>query len=336
MANNSSTDLIASSWNRRTLLGALLSTSALAAARAQTANDISPEPTPRDWSGQNPISYPEPDVVALDPRFEQYVLWNTHIRRLHTGTSWAEGPAWNGVGRYLVWSDIPANSQLRWLEDDARVTTFRNPSGYSNGNTFDYQGRQLSCEHGGRRVARYEPDGSVTTIADRFDGRRLNSPNDVIVHPDGSIWFTDPSWGIQGNYEGTRAESETKEAVYRVDPASGQVAMLTDEVVQPNGLCFSPDYTKLYVADTGMPTPQDIKVWDVAGTTLRNGQLFTQVNMPGTGALSWADGIRCDTDGNIWAGAQPGVQNICARWRSYRHDPASRNLFQCLLRRSTP
>jgi gluconolactonase len=309
MAAPEPTNPTASPWNRRTVLGALLSTSALAAARAQTANDtVSPEATPRDWSGQNPLSYPEPDVVALDPRFDQYVVWNAPIQRLYTGSLWAEGPAWNGVGRYLVWSDIPNNMQLRWIAEDARVTTFRSPSGNSNGNTFDYQGRQLSCEHGGRRVARYESDGSVTTVADRFEGRRLNSPNDVVVHPDGSIWFTDLHHGNRGEYEGSRGESETKEAVYRVAPDSGQVTMVTDDVHKPNGLCFSPDYMKLYVTETDIPTTRDIKVWDVAGTALRNGRLFTQVNMPGTGDLSWADGIRCDRDGNIWAGALPGVQ----------------------------
>ena len=191
------------------------------------------------------------------------MIGNTPIKRLHTGTLWAEGPAWNGVGRYLVWSDIPNNVQMRWIEDDGRVTVFRNPSGNSNGNTFDYEGRQLSCEHGGRRVVRYEPNGTVTVIADKFEGKRLNSPNDIVVHPDGGIWFTDPSYGIRGNYEGFKGESETKEAVYRVDGKSGQIAKVTDEPDQPNGLCFSPDYKKLYIADTG--TPRDITIWDVDG-----------------------------------------------------------------------
>ncbi len=296
-------------WNRRAVVAAMLSASVLASPQLRAAEQtISLEATPRDWSGQNPLPYPDPDVIALDPRFEQYILFQSPIQRLHTGTLWAEGPAWNGVGRYLVWSDIPNNVQQHWIGDDARVTTFRKPSGYSNGNTFDYQGRQLSCEHGGRRVARYEGDGSVTTIADRFNGNRLNSPNDVVVHPDGGIWFTDPTWGIAGNYEGNRAESETKQAVYRVDHGSGAIAMVSDEVVQPNGLCFSPDYTKLYVADTFFPNPQDIKVWDVAGTSLSNGRQLVQMDTPGTGEIAWADGIRCDADGNIWAGAQPGVQ----------------------------
>jgi gluconolactonase len=182
----------------------------------------------------------------------------------------------------------------------------RNPAGFSNGNTFDYQGRQLSAEHGGRRVARYEYDGSVTTIAERFDGRRLNSPNDVIVHPDGGIWFTDPIYGIRGDYQGNAAESEIAPAIYRVDARSGQIAKLTDEVGQPNGLCFSPDYTKLYVADTGT---LDLRVFDTDGLTIRNGRRLAELTVPG-GGRSFADGIRCDVEGNIWCGANPGVQVV--------------------------
>ena len=293
--------------DRRTFLAATVGAVALqAAGRAQAPQQVSPVPTPRDWSRLEPIAYPDPDIIALDPLFRQYIVANTPIRRHHIGTLWAEGPAWNGVGRYLVWSDIPNNVQMRWIEEDGRVTTFRNPSGYSNGNTFDYEGRQLSCEHGGRRVARYEPNGTVTTIAERYDGKRLNSPNDIVVHPDGGIWFTDPFYGIRGNYEGFKAQQESKESVYRVDGKSGQIAKVTDEVGQPNGICFSPDYRKLYVADTGMP--REIKVWDVDGGQLRNGKRFVQFDIPGTGTPSAADGIRCDADGNIWAGARPGVQ----------------------------
>jgi len=295
--------------DRRTFLTATLGVAAAARAFAQGQQPpISPNPTPRDWSRLEPLQYPDPDIVALAPAFRKYIVNNTLIKRMHIGTLWAEGPAWNGVGKYLVWSDIPNNVQMRWIEDDARVTTFHNPSGFSNGNTFDYEGRQLSCEHGGRRVARYERDGTITTIADKFQGKKLNSPNDIVVHPDGGIWFTDPIYGIRGEYEGFKGEQESKEAVYRVDGKTGQIAKVTDEVGEPNGICFSPDYKRLYVADTGMP--RDIKVYDVDGATLRNGKRLIQFDIPGSGAPSAADGIRCDADGNIWAGARPGVQVI--------------------------
>jgi gluconolactonase len=258
-----------------------------------------------------PIQYPDPDVIALDPKFRRYMIGNTSIKRLHTGTQWAEGPAWNGVGRYLVWSDIPNNVQLRWIEDDSRVTVFRSPSGYSNGNTFDYEGRQLSCEHGGRRVVRYEYNGTVTVIADKFEGKRLNSPNDVVVHPDGSIWFTDPPYGINGTYEGFKADKEVKEAVYRVDK-TGAITKISDEVSGPNGICFSPDYKRVYVADTGAEG-RDMKVWDVDGKAVRNRKVHIKLDIPGTGQPTAADGIRCDVDGNIWCGARPGVQVVTAQ-----------------------
>jgi len=279
---------------------------ALGGAVAAAQSTVSPKPTLRDWSGQTPVQYPEPDVVALDNRFRKYIVGNTVIKRLYTGTLWSEGPAWNGVGRYLVWSDIPNNVQMRWIEEDGRITTFRNPSGYSNGNTFDFQGRQLSCEHGGRRVVRYEYDGTTTVIAEKFEGKRLNSPNDIVVHPDGGIWFSDPTYGINGNYEGFKAPKELKEAVYRVDPQTGKMDKITDEMDGPNGVCFSPDYKKLYIADTG--TGRELKVWDLDGKTVRNGKRFAQLSEPGSGAPTAADGMRCDTDGNLWAGARPGVQ----------------------------
>jgi gluconolactonase len=297
--------------HRRSFLASALGAAATWRATAQPpAQPVSPNPTPRDWSGQTPLQYPDPDVVALEPRFRRYMLNNTVIKRLHTGTLWSEGPAWNGVGRYLVWSDIPNNVQMRWLEEDSHVSVFRNPSGYSNGNTFDFEGHQLSCEHGGRRVVRYEPNGTVTVIADKFEGKRLNSPNDIAVHPDGSIWFTDPTYGINGNYEGFKADKELKEAVYRVDSKTGQIEKLTEEMNGPNGICFSPDYKKVYVADTG--PGREIRVWDIDGKTIRNSRRFVQLDVPGTGAPTFADGIRCDADGNIWAGARPGVQVITA------------------------
>src|ERR1700685_3930453 len=286
---------------RAFLLTALGGATALA-----QAPPISPNATPRDWSGQQPVQYPDPDIVALDNRFRKYMVGNTPIRRLYTGTLWAEGPAWSGVGRYLLWSDIPNNVQMRYLEEDSHVTVFRNPSGYSNGNTFDFEGRELSCEHGGRRVVRNEPNGTLTVIADKFEGKRLNSPNDIVVHPDGSIWFTDPTYGINGDYEGFKAEKELKESVYRVE--NGKITKITDEMSGPNGICFSPDYKKVYIADTG--AGRETRVYDVDGTKVRNGKRFIQLDIPGTGEPSYADGIRCDVDGNVWCGARPGVQVV--------------------------
>lgn len=261
---------------------------------------------PRDWTGKTPTRYPEPDVVVLDKRFAKYKIGNTPIQRLATGFLWSEGPAWNGVGRYLVFSDIPNNVQMRWLEENGKVSTFRNPAGNSNGNTFDYEGRQISFEHGNRRVVRYEYNGKITVLADKFEGKRLNAPNDGAVHPDGSLYFTDPGYGSLGEYEGNKGPLELKEAVYRVDVKSGKIEKLTDEIFKPNGLCFSPDYKKVYIADTGSShyeqAPKNIKVWDVVDGKLRNGKQFCSMDLRPLGA-GMADGIRCDTDGNVWSSA---------------------------------
>ncbi len=261
----------------------------------------------RDWSGQSPVRYPDPDIVVLDKRFAKYKVGNTPIRRLWTGALWAEGPAWNVQGHYLVWSDIPNDRQMRWLEEDGHVGEFRKVAHYSNGNTFDYEGRQLACEHGTRRVTRYEHSGKLTVIADKWQGKRLNAPNDIVVHPDGGIWFTDPGYGITGVYEGTGvAALELKEAVYRIDK-TGKMEKVTDDIYKPNGLCFSPDYKKLYICDTGSThypeAPKNIRVYDVMDSkSLKNGKQYISMEMPGKGA-GQADGIRADKDGNIWVGA---------------------------------
>ena len=274
---------------------AFLATAAASIGTAALAREYGPHAAP--------VRYPEPDVVVLDNRFAKYKLGNSPILRLHTGTLWAEGPAWNGGGRYLVWSDIPNNIQKRWLDEDGHVSTFRSPSGNSNGNTFDYQGRQISCEHGNRRVVRYEHDGSVTVLAKQWQGKPLNAPNDVVVHPDHAIWFTDPGYGSMMNYEGNKGTLHLKEAVYRIDPKTLEMDLVADEINKPNGICFSHDYKRLYVADSGGSDPKVIKVWDVTddGTKLRNGRVFAHMELDGKSGL--ADGIRIDIDGNLWASA---------------------------------
>jgi gluconolactonase len=267
----------------------------------------------RDWSGKSPVRYPDADIISLDPRFDKYKIGNTPIQRLATGYLWAEGCAWNGSSRYLVWSDIPNNRQLRYLDEDDHVSVFRNPAGNSNGNTFDFEGRQLSCEHGNRRVVRYEHSGKITVLADKWNGKPLNAPNDIVVHPDGGIWFTDPGYGTMMNYEGNKGMLEIKEAVYRIDAKTGKMDLVADEAEKPNGICFSPDYKKLYVADTGKA--RDIRAWDVVdGTKLKGHRQFTNMAMPKQqfktgddsrmiGGDGGSDGIRCDVDGNVWSAA---------------------------------
>jgi gluconolactonase len=275
----------------------------LALAAAATGAALAPSGLAEegDRPAGQPQRYPDSRIVVLDERFTRYKLINAGIQRLWTGAAWAEGCAWNAGGRYLVWSDIPNNRQLRRLDEDGHVSVFRNPSNNTNGSTFDFEGRLVSCEHDTRRVVRFEHNGTISVLAERWNGKPLNAPNDIVVHPDGAIWFTDPGYGIMGSYEGHKAKLELKEAIYRIDDKSGKMELVTDEGYKPNGLCFSPDYKKLYVADTGGPDPRGIDVYDVAGAKLSNRRRFCSMEMKGKFGSS--DGIRVDTDGNLWSAA---------------------------------
>ena len=331
--------------SRRTLVSAMAVGAAVAGSRgamAQTERAAPPSTVtspPRDFgpNGAPTTYFWDPDIVAVDPLFNQYAQPNSAITRLWTGALWSEGPAWNAQGRYLVWSDIPNNRQLRWLEDNGQVSVFRMPSNHSNGNTFDFQGRQISCEHLSRRVVRYELDGSATVVADSYNGKRLNSPNDVVPHPDGSVWFTDPPYGGQ-LYEGepdapgspsnvagklnprlgrpagfTGWKRELPTNVYRADPSGRlDVVVTEDQVPDPNGLLFSPDYKKLYVistgkgpGDTGPGGKGDMHVFDVGpDNKLSNQNLFTDFMVDGV--KCGPDGARCDVDGNLWCSSNAG------------------------------
>ena len=323
--------------------GAAMLTTRMAGAQAPAGGPVAPPSTitqpPRDFSERGaPTTYfTDPDVLTIQPAFDGLRQPNAPIQRLWTGALWAEGPAWSSVGRFLVWSDIPNNRQMRWIEDDGHVSVFRTPSNNSNGNTFDFQGRQLSCEHVTRRVVRYELDGSVTVLASHFDGKRLNSPNDVVPHPDGSYWFTDPPYGAQ-LYEGTvdaaggpantggrlnpklgqppelgSYKRELPTSVYRVD-RDGKVTLVVreDQVPDPNGLCFSPDYKRLYVVSTGRGPGDthaggkgDMYVFDVGSDNkLSNGKLFTDFMIDKV--KCGPDGVRADVDGNLWCSSNAG------------------------------
>src|SRR5215467_9937029 len=220
-----------------------------------------------DW---RPASrYPDSAIEILDPRFERYRIRASRVERLATGFRWCEGPVWFGDNRTFVWSDIPNNRMMRWDEETGAVGVFRKPSNYANGNTRDRQGRLVTCEHGARRVTRTEYDGSITVLIDRFEGKPLNSPNDIVCKSDGSIWFSDPHFGILGNYEGYVAKPELPTNVYRWDPKSQKIAVAAGDVNRPNGLAFSPDESKLYIIEAGA-TPRIVKVYDVVdgGTKL--------------------------------------------------------------------
>ena len=249
--------------------------------------------------------YPDPAVQVLDPSFNRYRIGLAAVERLWTGARWSEGPAWFGDHRSLIWSDIPNNRMLRWTESTGRVDEFRKPANNANGNTRDRQGRLITCEHLTRRVTRTEPDGAITIIADRFDGKPLNSPNDVVVKSDGSIWFTDPPFGILGFYEGEIATPELPTNIYRVDGQTGRVTVASGDIGRPNGLAFSPDETKLYVV-VAATTPREIRVFDVAGDgTLSNNRVFFQCREGET-----PDGFRVDVDGNLWCGWGIGTAEL--------------------------
>jgi gluconolactonase len=258
-------------------------------------------------SWQPSLRYPDPAVEVLDPAFAKYRLALASVERLATGCRWSEGPVYFGDLRCLLWSDIPNNRIMRWDEETGAVSVFRRPSNHANGHTRDRQGRLISCEHGGRRVTRTEIDGSITVILDQFDGKRLNSPNDVVVKSDGSIWFTDPPFGILGTYEGHRAEPELPQNVYRVDGATGAATVVASDILGPNGLCFSPDERHLYIVESRGEPNRKILAYDVVdhGRAIANKRVLIDAGPGGT-----PDGMRCDRDGNLWCGWGMGTAEL--------------------------
>nr|WP_218953294.1 SMP-30/gluconolactonase/LRE family protein [Parapusillimonas granuli] len=249
--------------------------------------------------------YPDPAVVALDDRFHRLVLPLAAVERIAGGSRWAEGPVWVGDGRYLLWSDIPNDRIMRWDEISGQTHVYRHASNHANGNTRDRQGRLITCEHLGRRVTRTEHDGRITVLADRYQGKRLNSPNDVVVKSDGSIWFTDPPFGIVGFYQGEKAEQELPANLYRLDPDSGELDVVAGDVQGPNGLAFSPDESRLYVVES-RARPRNVLVFDVqpGGRTLAGGRVLFDAQ-DGT-----PDGLRVDVEGNLWCGWGMGTPEL--------------------------
>jgi gluconolactonase len=257
---------------------------------------FSPLPSHR-WPDA-PVRYPDPALRVVDPRFERYLLFNAAVERIASGFRWVEGPVWFGDHSCLLFSDIPANRLLRWDAPTGAVSVFRDASNNANGNTRDAEGRLVTCEHRTRRVTRTEHDGSITVLADGYDGKPLNAPNDVVVAPDGAVWFTDPGYGIMSDYEGQEATAELPTAVYRVHPDHRVPELVLNDLDRPNGLCFSPDGSRLYVVDSG--ATRSIHVYDVTHGGLGARRPFADMS-PGT-----SDGIRCDVDGNVWSAAGGG------------------------------
>ena len=254
-----------------------------------------------DWNPSQRV--PDAAVKEVDASFARLRLPLAKIERLHTGTRWAEGPVWLGDARCLLWSDVPGNQMLRWDEETGAVSVWRRPSGYANGNTRDRLGRLVTCEHGGRRVSRTEPDGRIVSIAERFENKRLNSPNDVVCKSDGSLWFTDPSFGILGWYEGAKAEAELPTNVYRWQ--EGELSVVAEGINQPNGLAFSPDESILYVVES-RSVPRKILAFDLKNEkTLTNRRTLIDAGPRGT-----PDGFRVDTEGNLWCGWGMGAAEL--------------------------
>jgi len=249
------------------------------------------------------------DYEILDPRFRSMVLPNAPLEKLAEGFRWLEGPVWFADLQCLLFSDIPNDRVMRWTASGG-VSVFRQPSRFANGHARDVEGRLISCLHGGRAIVRTELDGTITTLVDRYEGKRLNSPNDVVVKSDGTIWFSDPPYGIQTDYEGGKRASELPPSLYRFDPHDGSLDVMAGDIAGPNGLCFSPDETRLYVTDTGVQfdpdSPRRILAFDMAGEgrTLHNRRVFHETSN------GQADGIRCDEEGNVWAAVGDGVHCI--------------------------
>jgi gluconolactonase len=274
----------------------------LAAGAAVTASSLA-LPALADWEASP--RYPDPRVRALDPGFARYRLPLAKVERLGTGFRWCEGPVWFGDGRFLLWSDIPNNRILKWEEETGAISVFRKPSNNANGNTRDKQGRLVTCEHDARRVTRTEHDGTVTVIAAAYEGKSLNSPNDVVCKSDGSIWFTDPPFGVLGFYEGHVAKPELPTNVYRVDPATGSLGVVAGDIERPNGLSFSPDESRLYVVEAGA-SPRVVRSYEVVDRGQKLGA-WRKLIEAGTGT---PDGFRVDVDGNLWMGWGMGEEGL--------------------------